>query len=42
MKWGINYLKVIVDKNIKRKVKTITQSLLMGVVPIKENLLMDP
>ena len=42
MKWSKNYLKVIAKKNIKIKVKTIAQSLLIGVVPIKENLLMDP
>ena len=40
MKWSFNYLKVIAEKNIKRKVNTSTQSLLMGVVKIKENLLM--
>jgi len=42
MKWNINYLKFISENKIKRKVKTITQSLLIGVVPIKGNLLMDP
>ena len=42
MKWSINHLEVIEENNMKRKVKTSTQSLLMGVVQIKENLLMDP
>ena len=41
MKWSINYIKVIAENKIKRKVNTRTQSLLMGVVQIKENLLMD-
>ena len=42
MNWGINYLKVIIENNIKRNVKTISQSLLMGVVPLKENVSMNP
>ena len=42
MKWSINHLKVIEKKNKKRKVMKINKkSLLMGVVQIKENLLMN-
>ena len=38
MKWSINYINLIAYNNIKIKLNTITQSLLMGVVKIKENL----
>ena len=35
MKWSINHLKVIVEKNMKMEVKMRMQSLLIGVVQIK-------